>query len=130
MPEGKTTKAVRAFLKEVNDEIVTGRAAERSYYPAVERLVEAFAPNINAQIEQAGEASTPDFGVERRKNRIGVIEVKEPRVSLAEIEKAAAAGRADHNAEQFNRYLREYDNLLYTNLLEWRRYRHHAAEPV
>ena len=130
MPEGKTTKAVRAFLKEVNDEIVTGRAAERSYYPAVERLVEAFAPNINAQIEQAGEASTPDFGVERRKNRIGVIEVKEPRVSLAEIERAAAAGRADHNAEQFNRYLREYDNLLYTNLLEWRRYRHHAAEPV
>jgi type I restriction-modification system DNA methylase subunit len=130
MAEVKTNKAVRAFLKKVNEEIITGRASERSYYPAIERLVESFAPNINAQIEQAGDASKPDFAVERRKNRIGVIEVKEPCVSLEEIEKAAAAGRPEHNAEQFNRYLREYDNLLYTNLLEWRRFRHHVREAV
>jgi hypothetical protein len=130
MADAKTTKAVRAFLREVNDEIVTGRASERSYYPAIERLVEAFAPNVNAQIEQTGDPSKPDFGVERRKNRIGFIEVKEPHVSLVEIERDAAAGKTDDNAEQLNRYLREHDNLLYTNLLEWRRFRHHAREPV
>jgi len=130
MAEAKTSQAVRAFLKEANAEIATGKASERSYYPAIKRLVEAFAPNVKAQIEQTGDASKPDFAVERRTNRIGVIEVKEPQVSLEEIEKATAAGRSEHNAEQFNRYLYDYDNLVYTNICEWRRYRAHRAEAV
>jgi hypothetical protein len=68
--------------------------------------------------------------VYRRKNLIGVVEAKDLHVDLAEIAANAAAGRTDHNAEQFRAYLAEYDNLLYTNYVEWRLYRRHDATPA
>lgn len=123
-------KALRRYIKAINAELVTGKAGERTHYPALKELVEGCRDNITAHIEQTGKRETPDMPVDRRGNRIGVIEAKDPNISIEGIEADAAAGKADHNAEQFITYLAEYDNLLYTNYVEWRLYRRHDAAPT
>jgi hypothetical protein len=121
-------KSVARYVRALNKELAAGRASEQSHYPALKALIESCGEGINAHIGERGAAAKPDMPVYRRKNLIGVVEAKDLHVDLAEIAANAAAGRTDHNAEQFRAYLAEYDNLLYTNYVEWRLYRRHDAE--
>jgi len=119
------------FAREINREYQTGTASERSYYDEIQELLKACSNGIITQVESTGEkAGIPDIRVGRREQRIGYVEVKLPGVDLADIERRAGEGQTDHNATQFSRYRDQYDNLLYTNCLEWRLYRKGKREPL
>lgn len=118
-----TNAAVNTFLRDLRKELASERASERSYYPAICKLVESCGEKINVQIEQTGGSDTPDLSVARKANRIGIVEAKDISVNLQELHDNALAGKADHNSTQLRSYLERYDNLVYTNCLEWRRYR-------
>ena len=124
------SKAITAYIKKLNIEYATGRASERSYYPALQELIKQCGDKVTAHIEQTGERGIPDMPVDRGTNRIGIIEVKDIHLDLTELQANAGSGKDDHNSEQFRQYLDKYDNVIYTNLLEWRRYRKHEKEPV
>ncbi|UCE26701.1 MAG: N-6 DNA methylase [Candidatus Coatesbacteria bacterium] len=130
MAAADVNKALRRYVKAINKELATGgRPSEQTYYPALRDLIDGCGDGINAHIVERGAAAKPDVQVYRRENLIGVVEAKDLPVNLGEIEANAAAARTDHNAEQFRTYLAEYDNLLYTNYVEWRLYRRHDPAP-
>ena len=128
--DNRVAKALRGFVKAVNANLATGKASERSHYTALEGLLEACGDGIDAQLETAGARDIVDITVKRGANYIGAVEVKDPTADLGAIEADAAAGKTDHNATQFRTYIQAHDNLIYTNLLEWRRYRKNGAPPV
>ncbi|MBD3372213.1 MAG: N-6 DNA methylase [Candidatus Coatesbacteria bacterium] len=117
------SSSVTSFLKKLRQELASGKASERSYYPALKSLIENCGEKITVQIEQTGEPGTPDLSVTRKANRIGIVEVKDISVNLQELHNNAFAGKTDHNSAQFRSYLERYDNIIYTNCIEWRRYR-------
>lgn len=68
MVEVDVNKALRAFAKAVNKDLDTGRASERSFYPALEALIESCGEGIDAQIETAGRRDIVDITVKRGEN--------------------------------------------------------------
>ena len=126
------SKNLRAFIKECNEKIATERAGERTFYHAIENLIVACGEKIRAHVELSGdEKGIPDIHVFRSKNKIGIVEVKDLDVSIEEIENSYELQKEkNHNEEQFEKYLNEYPNLIYTNIHEWRRYRNHNPKPV
>jgi len=128
-------KHLRAFIGECNEKIETERAGERTFYHAIENLIVTCGDNIKAHVELSGNQSgIPDIHVSRNENKIGIIEVKDLDVSIEEIEKSYTPNdlnrTKDHNEKQFEKYLDEYPNLIYTNIHEWRRYRNHNPKHV
>lgn len=134
------------FIKECNEKIETGNANERTFYHAIENLIDECGDKITANVELSGEQKgIPDIHIFRSKNKIGIIEVKDLNLSLSSIENSytqkkedalfgeeilAKKKTKDHNEKQFAQYLTEYPNLIYTNIIEWRRYRNHNPKPV
>ena len=108
------TQYVSQYLTEVIREFNTGVAKEHSYRPALKKLFESVASNINAINEPArGTFGAPDFLIRHKENTIGFAEAKDIGINRLD-------NLSDREVEQKNRYLDALPNLIYTDYLEFR----------
>jgi len=110
-------KLLEQYLKNLTDTSKCGAAQEESYYKHLDDLIKQYADkNIDVTIlPKKTEAGNPDFRIWDGKNHItGYIEAKDPSVTnLDYIE----------GAEQLERYLSTFPNVILTNFFEFRLYR-------
>ena len=107
-------KAIRAYLRAIEKQLVTGKATEHTHRPALQALIESLAKDITAINEpQRIACGAPDFIITRAGIPMGYIEAKDIGANLDEIEKS----------EQLARYLDGLPNLILTDYLEFRLYR-------
>ncbi|MBQ7552179.1 MAG: hypothetical protein IJT15_01885 [Rickettsiales bacterium] len=110
---------VEQYLAEIIKINQTGIANEESYYGIISNIITEIASLNKVNIDAIATPKTKDNNkpdiVAKRQNTdeiIGFIEVKDVDESL---------DKKDHQ-EQFNRYKQSYENLIITNLLEYRLY--------
>jgi len=110
-------KLLEQYLKNLTDTSKCGAAQEESYYKHLDDLIKQYADkNIDVTIlPKKTEAGNPDFRIKDGENHIiGYIEAKDPSVTnLDYIE----------GAEQLERYLSTFPNVILTNFFEFRLYR-------
>lgn len=139
-------QVLNRFRDAVNEQLGTGRAAERSFYGPIAEMIKACCEEITAQIESRENTGLPDVTIFRHNTlKIGLIEVKETGIDIEAIqnsyspevteglfgETVLSGNKASaHNTRQFESYLSNYKNLIYTNITEWRWYRKHSPKPV
>jgi hypothetical protein len=101
------------YLASIERDLRSGRATERTFYPALKHLMEAQGDDVLATTEPARiQAGAPDFAITRGEATIGYIEAKDPGTSLDEVERS----------EQLRRYRPALGNLILTDFLEFRWY--------
>lgn len=113
---------LKAYLREIANTCNRGDAREESYYTTLKNLLDEYCSSIGKKnihvtiLPKKTEAGNPDFRVWDGKQHItGYIEAKDPTVdNLGRIE----------DTEQLKRYLHTFPNLILTNFLEFRLYRH------
>jgi len=117
----KLEKALSIYFKEIHQIYTGSDFREESFYPALKRLIEECAPLFQMQagtnvlvLPKKSEAGIPDFRVGKNGEIVGYIEAKTPDTDLREIE----------DSEQLIRYRDSLPNLILTNFLELRLYRH------
>ncbi|MFH2103920.1 MAG: type ISP restriction/modification enzyme [Chloroflexota bacterium] len=101
------------YLSKIETDYRRGIATEHTYRSALEALIEALAPGVEASNDPRHIAcGAPDFVVERRKIPLGYVETKDVGVDLDKIEKT----------DQLKRYFKALNNLILTDYLEFRWY--------
>src|SRR3989338_1599842 len=109
--------AFREYLQALQRNL-QGRHTERTFYPALERLLEELNPHIDAVTEggHITEVGNPDFEIRHKGEatdlRIGWVEAKEPGEDLDAIAKS----------DQLKRYAQLHD-LVLTDFIEFRWFR-------
>lgn len=111
------------YLQALTGIVRRGDFREPSFYPALKLLLEGLARNIEVTVEpRRTEGSNPDFRVWARNRSgrrvVGYVEAKTPGEPLDPAE----------NSEQLRRYRSVFPNLILTDFLEFRLYRH--GQPV
>ena len=107
------SKHFRQYVQELRKRLSTGDATERTYYPALQALLESVEDGIIAVNEPKRVAcGAPDFIILKGQTPVGYVEAKDVGANLDEIEKS----------EQLDRYLEALNNLILTNYLEFRWY--------
>ncbi|MCB1531331.1 MAG: DNA methyltransferase [Alphaproteobacteria bacterium] len=103
------------YIEDVQKQFKTGIAREHAYRPALKTLIEDIMPDVTAINDPAHiKCGAPDFILHRRKIDVGYIEAKDVGIDLSKTEKT----------DQLKRYLESLDNLVLTDYLEFRFYRH------
>ena len=109
------------YLQDLSTVEHQGDAREESFYPALAKMLEAFAQATDrthahvTTLPRPTEGGNPDFRIWNGTDRIiGYIEAKKP-----------TEGHLDliEGSEQLNRYRSTFPNLILTNFLEFRLYR-------
>jgi len=109
---------ISEYLPRLRQDFRTGSATERTYYGALQDLVEAVQPGVRAPFEQKRiDCLAIDFHVKHRDLTIGHIEAKDVGASLDE---------AEQTEQLKKRYIPGFPNLILTNYLEFRWYRNGA----
>jgi len=112
-------KLLRSYLHSIADLTQRGDAREESYYPALQKLLEALAPVMGRTVQvtvlpKPTEAGNPDFRVWDGSHQvIGYIEAKAPGAKLDVVE----------TSEQLQRYRHTFPNLILTDFYEFWLYR-------
>ncbi len=110
---------IRAYLKSLEREFLTGKAAEHSYRPALKTLIESLRKKVQAINDGRRVAvGAPDLSVSLNTLPVGYIACKDIGVSLDETARS----------EQMKRYLKSLPNLILTDYLEFRWYREGAEQ--
>ena len=116
-----TVKFLKTYFKNIHDVIQQGDAREESFYSALEGLLADYASATNRNnvhitvMPKKTEAGNPDFRVwDGKQHIVGYIEAKDPSMEyLDQIE----------TAEQLQRYIGTFPNVMLTNFFEFRLYR-------
>ncbi|OCQ95307.1 DNA methyltransferase [Oscillatoriales cyanobacterium USR001] len=104
---------IQEYLQAVNQIYQGQNATEHTYRPALKKLIESFATDIQAINEPKRiPCGAPDFVVIQGALEIGHIEAKDIGVSLTKVEKT----------EQMKRYFNALGNLILTDYIEFRWY--------
>ena len=119
-----SSSAIRAYLKEIAAIQSGGEFTEHSFRGALQKLLQALLPGVDITNEPGRimEGGAPDYVLKRDLIPLGYIEAKDIDKSLDNL-----SGR---EREQFQRYLRSLDNIVFTNYLEFRFYRDGDSDPV
>ncbi len=119
--KNKLEKFLADYFKDIHKIYTDGDFREESFYPSFKHLIEDCSKLFEAQAgvkvlvaPRKTEAGIPDFRVGKNGEIIGYIEAKPPDSNLEEIE----------DSEQLKRYRDSLPNLILTNFLELRLYRH------
>ncbi len=106
-------RAIREFMKTVKLTYEAGEATEHTYRPALTLLCDTLgAGNVRAKNEAKRIAcGAPDITLMHEDIAIGYIEAKDIGVSIRSHRGA--------NKNQFDRYINDLDNLIYTDCLKW-----------
>ncbi len=109
------------YFKEIHKIYINGGFREESFYPCFKRLIEECSRLLLTEKEASvlvqpkrTEVGIPDFLIRTDGKIIGYIETKTPDENLKDIE----------DSEQLKRYRNSLPNLILTNFLEFRLYRH------
>jgi len=121
IPKKKLKKLIDSYFKEVYKIYVGGDFREESFYSCLKRLIEECSRLILTEKEASvlvqpkrTEVGIPDFLIKANGEIIGYIEAKVPDENLKDVE----------DSEQLKRYRNSLPNLILTNFLEFRLYRH------
>ena len=107
--------ATQTYLQTLNQIFETGRATEHTYRPALQTYLQTLLPAITASNEEKRlSCGAPDMIIRNGKIPVGYIETKDIGKPLND----------PKNQEQLKRYLESLDNLIHTDYLEFRFYRH------
>ncbi len=117
----KLEKSLANYFKEIHKIYTDGDFREESFYPSFKRLIEDCSKLYQSQVgvnvlaaPRKTDAGIPDFRIGKDGEIIGYIEAKSPDTDLGEVEES----------EQIKRYRESLPNLILTNFLELRLYRH------
>ncbi len=117
----KLEKALNSYFKEIHKIYIAGDFREESFYPALKKLIEECSQLFQRQarasvlvLPKRTEAGIPDFRIGKDGEIVGYVEAKTPDSNLNEIE----------DSEQLKRYRGSLPNLILTNFLEFRLYKH------
>lgn len=111
--------AIEMYVAEISKQFATGNATEHSYRPALTDLLKALLPHYTVTNEPARiECGAPDF-----------ILAKGPKTSLIPVAFVEAKDVGDpdldgnkKNKEQFSRYKKSLDHILFTDYLDFHLY--------
>lgn len=117
----KLEKVFHTYFKEIHTIYTGGDFREESFYPALKGLIEECSRLFQMQaganvivLPKRTEVGIPDFRIGKNGEIVGYIEAKLPDANLTEAE----------DSEQLKRYRDSLPNLILTNFLEFRLYRH------
>lgn len=120
--DGKTSNEyayIKTYLKEVNNQYITGKATEHSYRPALQKLLGSLLPKYTITNEPSRmNCGAPDFIIANSNIPIAYIECKD-------LNDSDLDGTDQHkNKEQFDRYKNSLDNIIFTDYLDFHYYEH------
>lgn len=105
------------YIKELNDQLKTGKAGEEAYRPALKDLLEEMMPNViatnNPKPEEYG---IPDYVLSRRTDNMPVSYVETKDLDDNDLD-----GNRK-NKEQFTRYKEALDHIVFTNYMRFHLY--------
>jgi hypothetical protein len=109
---------IQSYIASIQAEFDTQQSTEHSFRSALKTLLESIDPSILAlnESQRITGVGMPDFTIKDKKNNtinIGWIEAKDLYVDLDE----------KKNSDQLGRYLKAFDNFIYTNNLTFHFYR-------
>jgi type I restriction-modification system DNA methylase subunit len=117
----KLQKFLADYFRDIHKIYTDGNFREESFYPSFKSLFEDCSQLYQTQAgvnvlvaPRKTEAGIPDFRIGKNGEIVGYIEAKPPDTNLEEIE----------DSEQLKRYRDSLPNLILTNFLEFRLYRH------
>jgi hypothetical protein len=103
----------KTYLQELQNKLSTGDATEHTHRPALQRLIEALAPDLTVINEPRRiECGAPDYIITRAQTPIGYVEAKDIDANLDHEERS----------DQMRRYRESLNNLILTDYLEFRWY--------
>ncbi len=113
MIDRNNKRAVREFMKTVKLTYETGKVTEHTYRPALTLLCDTLGAGEVRAINEAKRirCGAPDITLMHEDIAIGYIEAKDIGVSIRSHRGA--------NKNQFDRYINDLDNLIYTDCLKW-----------
>jgi len=101
------------YVQDLGRQLRGGHAGERSYYPALQGLLESLDRRLRVTSEPAGiRGASVDFLIRRGQRTVGHIEAKDIGSNLDEIQES----------EQLLRYRERFPNLILTDFLEFRHF--------
>ena len=107
---------IKQFLDEVSAIQKTGVAREHAYRPALQKLFNSLSEDVRAVNEPARvDVGAPDFVFLRGDIAIGHCEAKDLGTDVKVLK--------GYSKDQKKRYTEGFQNLIYTNCLDWRFYR-------
>ena len=110
-----SSKLIAVYLREVAEIYSKGNATEHSYRGALQTLLKALLPQVTVTHEPKRVAcGGPDYVLTRRNGLpLGYVEAKDLGVRLDD----------DRHKEQFDRYRKALENIMFTNYLEFQLWR-------
>ena len=110
-----SSKLIAAYLREVAEIYSKGNATEHSYRGALQTLLKALLPGVTVTHEPKRAAcGGPDYVLTRRNGLpLGYVEAKDLGARLDD----------DRHKEQFDRYRKALENMIFTNYLEFQLWR-------
>ena len=108
---------IAEYIKQINEQFGTGIAHEHSYRPMLQQLLSEMLPTFVVTNEPARiECGAPDFIISSSKTNTPVFYV-----GAKDIDDRDLDGRKE-NKEQFTRYKKSLDHIIFTNYLDFHLY--------
>lgn len=122
------------FLDEIIRTYRAGDATEHSYRAPLQKLFESLNSEVTVTNEaKRTEAGSPDFTFRRRDRTLGSLTIgycECKGIGKLGLKNGKLVFSQDYSAEQFERYLEAFPNLLYTDGFTWVFFRDHDARPA
>lgn len=108
---------IAEYIKQINEQFGTGIAHEHSYRPMLQQLLSEMLPTFVVTNEPARiECGAPDFIISSSKTNTPVFYVEAKDIDDRDLD-----GRKE-NKEQFTRYKKSLDHIIFTNYLDFHLY--------
>lgn len=108
---------IAEYIKQINEQFGTGIAHEHSYRPMLQQLLSEMLPTFVVTNEPARiECGAPDFIISSSKTNTPVFYVEAKDIDDRDLD-----GRKE-NKEQFSRYKKSLDHIIFTNYLDFHLY--------
>ncbi|MFR9543837.1 MAG: N-6 DNA methylase [Rikenellaceae bacterium] len=104
---------IQEYIKDLNTQYATGNATEHSYRPALKSLLDTLLPKHTIVNEpKRSECGAPDYIIQKDDIPTAFIEAKD-------FAKSNDLGGRKENKEQFDRYKKSLDNIIFTDYLDF-----------
>ena len=106
--------SIQEYISEIQKQFSTGVAREHTYRPALQNLLATLLPHLVVSNEPARQAcGAPDYILQRKDTNMPVAFVE-----AKDLDESDLAGRKN-NREQFERYKKSLDNIIFTDYLDF-----------
>lgn len=113
-PNSKQLMTLKDYIAELHHQYQTGVAREHTYRPALQNLLATMLPHLTVSNEPARQAcGAPDFILQRKGSNIPISFVEAKDLDDGDL------GGKKSNKEQFDRYKRSLDSIMFTDYLDF-----------